>query len=283
MSPTMSTPLRAVLDDWLARVDFPAHLAADPLRFPRRFTVPQDQEIVAMFASTLAYGRADLIGRALEEVCTRVGDAPAAAAMRDTPAQAHERFDGFVYRLARGVDLTRLWLGLGALLREFGSLGAAIGAGDVPDAPDLRPALCAFRGALMSATSDFENTRGYLHLLPDAAKGSASKRWCMLLRWMVRGPDDVDLGLWAELGSRRLTMPLDTHVHRIGRYLGLTSRRSADWKTASQITDALRALAPDDPLRYDFAIAHLGISGACPTRRVPSICVDCPIQSVCTL
>ncbi len=275
--------LKQQLDQWLEQVDLAAHLTADPLRFPRQYDAPLDQEVVALFASVLAYGRADLIGRALTDVCLRVGTSPAAAAMADSKTVALRRFDGFVYRLSRGVDLSRLWLGVGAVLRAHGSLGAAFAAGDPVDAPDLRPALSAFRWLLINATPDFEERRGFLHLLPDAAKGSAAKRWCMFLRWMVRGPDGVDLGLWTDRGAHRLTMPLDTHVHRIGRYLGLTQRKSADWKTATQITDALRVLAPKDPLRYDFAIAHLGISGACPKRRVAAICVDCPIQAVCTL
>jgi uncharacterized protein (TIGR02757 family) len=100
---------------------------------------------------------------------------------------------------------------------------------------------------------------------------------------MVRGSDAVDLGLWKALGTHRLTMPLDTHVHRISRYLGLTDRSQADWRTATQITTALRRFDPVDPLRYDFALAHLGISGACPTRRVPEICRTCPIEPICTL
>ena len=105
----------------------------------------------------------------------------------------------------------------------------------------------------------------------------------MLLRWMVRGPDTVDFGDWAALGTERLTIPLDTHVHRIGRYLGLTKRRSPDWKTAQEITGVLRTFDAKDPLRYDFALAHLGISGRCPTYRVPDICSSCRLNAVCQL
>jgi uncharacterized protein (TIGR02757 family) len=105
----------------------------------------------------------------------------------------------------------------------------------------------------------------------------------MWLRWMVRGPDAIDLGFWSEVGPARLTVPLDTHVHRLGRYLGLTGRRQADWRTAAEITAALRALDPADPLRYDFALAHMGISGQCPTRRVEAVCAACPIRGVCRL
>ncbi|MCZ7582163.1 MAG: DUF2400 domain-containing protein [Deltaproteobacteria bacterium] len=68
-------------------------------------------------------------------------------------------------------------------------------------------------------------------------------------------------GLWPEIGAHRLVMPLDTHVARIGRALGLLKRKSNDWKAALEVTASLRAIAPDDPVRYDFAITHVGITG----------------------
>ena len=105
----------------------------------------------------------------------------------------------------------------------------------------------------------------------------------MLMRWMVRGPDEIDLGDWSELGTQRLVIPLDTHVHRISQNLGLTKRVTADWKTTAEITHRLRALDPMDPTRFDFALAHLGISGSCPSKRVSEICTRCPINTICTL
>ncbi len=276
-------PLRAELERFLTEVDFEAHRAADPVRFPRRFSDPLDQEVVALFSACLAYGRASLIGRAMEEVVGRMGSRPADAARADTLDAAHERFAGFVYRMTRGEDLARLWLGAGALLRAHGSLGAAFAAGVAPEDPDLRRGLAAFRDGLDAPTAHLPARRGFRHLVPDARAQSPCKRLNLLLRWMVRGPDGTDLGLWPKLGAQRLVVPLDTHVHRIGRHLGFTARRQADWKTAAEVTAALRALDPADPLRYDFALAHMGISGACPTRRVEEVCAGCPIRSVCRL
>lgn len=282
-SPTRVEPLRHELERLLAGFDFAARRERDPVRFVHRFPDPADREVVALFAALLAYGRADLIGRALEDVVARIGPRPARAAESDDEAAALARFAGFTYRLTRGPDLARLWLGAGAARREHGSLGAAFRKGDDPSAADLRPALAAFRDLLVAPTSGHPHRRAFEHFFPDPRRGSACKRLCMLLRWMVRGPDGIDLGLWRDLDPRRLTIPLDTHVHRLGRYLGLTARAQSDWRTAAEITAALRALDPDDPLRYDFALAHLGISGRCPTRRVESICRTCPIRPVCRL
>ena len=100
---------------------------------------------------------------------------------------------------------------------------------------------------------------------------------------MVRGPDAIDFGAWRGLGPHRLLIPVDTHIHRIARYLGLTERRQADARTAVEITTALRRLDPVDPVRFDFALAHMGISGRCPAHPVAEICATCPIERVCRL
>jgi uncharacterized protein (TIGR02757 family) len=124
-------------------------------------------------------------------------------------------------------------------------------------------------------------TRGLRHLLPDAAGPGAAKRWNLYLRWMVRGPDGVDLGAWRGVPRAALVIPLDTHVMRVSRCLGLTRRADASWRTAEEITASLRRVDPDDPVRFDFALCHLGMSGACPARRRTAACAACPLAGAC--
>ena len=264
----------APIDEWLK---------TDPIQFPKRYQEPQAIETVAIYAALLAYGRVNLIERALEQVTERMGQDVLKNLLNDTPKQARQRFSGFVYRLTRGEDLARVWIGLGELFRQYDNIGNALIHWDDQSNPDLRPVLCRFRQEILDATPEFESRKGFKHFLPDPLGGSAIKRYCMLMRWMVRGPDRIDFGIWQELGTHRLVLPLDTHVHRISRNLGLSKRTNADWKTATEITQNLKQLDPIDPTRFDFAIAHLGISGSCPTRRVESICSGCPINKVCTL
>ncbi|MBW2545477.1 MAG: TIGR02757 family protein, partial [Deltaproteobacteria bacterium] len=94
--------------------------------------------------------------------------------------------------------------------------------------------------------------------VPLPAKGSACKRLNLFLRWMVRR-DDVDPGGWDDIPPSKLVIPLDTHMHRICLAFGFTKRKQADMKTALEITDSFRAIVPDDPVRYDFALTRLGI------------------------
>ena len=98
---------------------------------------------------------------------------------------------------------------------------------------------------------------------------------------MVRGPDGVDFGLWRDVPAAALVVPLDTHVHRIGRFIGLTRRKDLSWKTAEDLTRRLRLLDPADPVRYDFALSHLGISGTCAARKDARRCAGCPLKPIC--
>jgi hypothetical protein len=98
---------------------------------------------------------------------------------------------------------------------------------------------------------------------------------------MVRGPDAVDLGIWKGVPRSTLIIPLDTHVARIARCLGLTDRQDMSWRTAEEITRNLRVLDPEDPVRYDFALCHLGMSGACPPRPEAGKCACCALGTVC--
>jgi uncharacterized protein (TIGR02757 family) len=75
---------------------------------------------------------------------------------------------------------------------------------------------------------------------------------------MVRR-DSVDPGGWDRISPEQLIIPLDVHMHRICLALGLTARRQADLKTALEITQSFRAYAPDDPVKYDFALTRIGI------------------------
>ena len=95
--------------------------------------------------------------------------------------------------------------------------------------------------------------------IPDYSKGSACKRLCIFLRWMVRQDSSVDIGLWRKLKADDLIIPLDTHVHRMALELGLTNRKQADMRTALEITKAMKEIFPNDPARGDFALFGYGI------------------------
>ncbi|HEX6211966.1 MAG TPA: DUF2400 family protein, partial [Methylomirabilota bacterium] len=109
--------------------------------------------------------------------------------------------------------------------------------------------------------------------------GSACKRLNLFLRWMVRR-DAVDFGLWTRVSPARLIVPLDVHVVRLGRCLRLTRLTTPGWRMAADITAALRAVDPGDPVRFDFSLCHAGMEGRCGFGRRQGD-AECPLRGLC--
>ncbi|MBL8922884.1 MAG: TIGR02757 family protein [Myxococcaceae bacterium] len=259
-------------------------MAADPVEFPHRFEDPRDVEVVALLSAALAYGRASLFKPKIEQVLARLGPAPAVRLKELTVKALPRLLDGFVYRFNLPADVGVLLMGMGACLRRRGTLEDVF-LDARATAGDWRGALSGFARRVREAGDEraivkaLGPVRGLDHLLP--LGGGAAKRLSLYLRWMVRGPDEIDFGVWGRVSPADLVIPLDTHVARLSTWLGLTSRATHGWAMADEITASLRALDAADPVRYDFVLCHLGMSGACPVRPEKANCRRCPLVSEC--
>ena len=158
-------------------------------------------------------------------------------------------------------------------------------AGDADPAGPIGPPLERFARAFWEA--DVRDlfprgrlSRGYRHLFPLPSAGGPCKRLHLFLRWMVRR-EAPDLGLWTTLSPARLLMPVDTHIENMSRAIGLTQRRSRNWKMAEEITARLALVDPADPVKYDFALCHKRMSGDCRDRRDAVVCAPCGLRVVC--
>ncbi len=265
-----------------ARNDRLAAVARDPVRFAHRYADPLDQEIAALIAAVYASGRVTLFGAVLERLFaafdTRGGPAAFVTGYRADRDRAV--LACAAYRFYKPSDLALLVQGLQQTLAERPSLSTFFTEPNV--AEGLHAMVAALRVAAWSHVDPADPPRGFRHLLTSPRDGSACKRLNLFLRWMVRPADGVDLGLWTSLTPADLLIPLDVHVLRISRFLGLTRRTDASWRTAVEVTAGLRRLDPADPVRFDFALSHLGISGACRGARYPDPCRLCPLDPVCT-
>ncbi len=205
------------------------------------------------------------------------------------PARDGAPLRPLVHRWTRGDDFVALIWILRRFLDEHGSLERAFAPGLDPAAEDVGPALERFSAAARAVGTPgalfaggkrrAKKTPGVLYFFARPSTGSACKRLNLFLRWMVRR-DGVDPGGWTTVPARQLVVPLDTHTIRVGRCLRLTRRRTPGWKMAVDITRALREIDPIDPVRYDFALCHLSMMGACgfATRRGDA---DCPLKGLC--
>jgi len=254
-----------------------------------RYEDPADQEVAGLLVAMLAYGRASVVQAKAAEVLEALGPSPAQGVASRGRLR---RLEGFVYRFQRGADLRRFAEAIGRLRAEAPlhawatSHSAKDGERSEGAAPRRRGVIAM--GRLSSAIREQlggELSYGLRYMTPSPLEGGgAAKRLALYLRWMVRPADGFDLGTWAGAGGLRpkdLLMPLDTHVARLGRYLGLTRRATAGLAMAEDITQSLAELCPADPLRYDMALCHMGISGACPSRPEPAVCDGCGIRRVC--
>ena len=236
-------------------------LPPDPLEVVRRFDRPEDQEIAALIASSLAYGRAEKIVETVERLFVLMEEAPYAFVLHFNPQKQADRFRTFVYRFTRGEAIIDLILILQSVIKQFGSLEMLFLRGYSPLDPHIGPGLTHFVETLLDCGPSLSTKGGVGYLLPSPRTGSACKRLNLFLRWMVR-QDEIDLGLWRSVSPSRLIIPVDTHVARLSRLLGLTARRQADWRMAEEITTALRVLDPADPVKYDLSLCHLGMRQA---------------------
>lgn len=286
LTASRASRLREALDALVERTDVPSRIPHDPIAFPRRYGDPRDAEVAAVLAAFLAFGRVASFTAVLERLFAALDPSPAAFVRAFDPAARPAGLAGIGHRWTRPDDIAALLWILRVLLERHGSLGAFAASCQRPEDDDTGPLLERFVAEVRAIdTSPVYGrarwTRGLGHFFARPSAGSACKRLSLLLRWLVRPEDGLDLGLWRRVPPAKLVVPLDTHVLRIGRYLGLTRRRTGGWAAALDITRAFRRLSGADPLRYDFPLCHWGISGACPTGRDAAKCRACPLVGVC--
>ena len=250
--------IKAYLDGLVARFEQPAFIEDDPISIPHGFDDPDDRAVVGLYAALLAWGRRDVMLRKLRSLCERMKYRPARFVRDFDAARDAEALADFKHRTFQPEDALWLTKNLSAALQEYSTVEALFAHSLPEDAPHIGPAIQGFSETILGIDPATPQ-RLRKHLARPAA-GSACKRLCMYLRWMVR-PGPVDLELWTRLRPRQLVLPLDVHAGRTARALGFVERKSNNWKAALRLTEACRALCPGDPARYDFALFGLGVEG----------------------
>ncbi|NCO59128.1 MAG: TIGR02757 family protein [Deltaproteobacteria bacterium CG23_combo_of_CG06-09_8_20_14_all_51_20] len=252
-SPSELSAMRDELEGLYLLYNSPSLIHPDPLEFLGNYKDTKDREIAGIIASSLAYGRVAKILESVGSILSALGPSPYEFLMASSPEHINGLFRGFKHRFTTAEDMACLCAGMKRVIERFGSLEACFCEAISDRDEDVLPGM-SFLAERLSC--EFEG--GCNSLIPAPARGSACKRLNLFLRWMVRR-DAVDPGGWNSIAPSKLLVPLDTHMHRICRRIGLTDRNDASLATAREITRSFRQIAPDDPVRYDFSLTRLGI------------------------
>ena len=254
--------LREYLDTLVNRHERPAFIDDDPISIPHAFDDPRDQEVIGLYAALLAWGRRDVMLRKLEELCERMNHAPYRFVRTFNPDSRRDAaaLDDFVHRTFQPIDAIWLTTNLRAALDRHETVEGLFEAHRPDEAENAEGSAVATMLQGVSTTlltiNDETPERLRKHLARPEA-GSACKRLNMYLRWMVR-PGPVDLNLWSFLEPSELMLPVDVHVGRQARSLGLLTRKTNDWKAVRRLTALCRHFCASDPVRYDFAFFGVG-------------------------
>lgn len=244
--------IKAFLDESYLKYNTTSFIENDPISIPHRFSKKEDIEIAGFLTATIAWGnRKSIIYNALK-LMTWMDDSPHDFILGHSSRELR-RFETFVHRTFNGKDCKFFISSLRNIYLNHGGLEAAF-AGAA--APCLQHHIVHFRNLFLELR---HLQRTEKHVSNPLQKSSA-KRLCMYLRWMVRkDKKGVDFGIWNSISPASLCLPLDVHTGNVGRALGLLQRKQNDWQAVEEITAALRAFDPADPVKYDFALFGLGV------------------------
>jgi uncharacterized protein (TIGR02757 family) len=273
----------------LYRAYGPETADTDPIMFLGRYGRPEDVEVVGWVAAAFSYGRVETIQANVARILAALGPRPAPALdqIGDFSEFARDSLAGFRHRFHSALDAALLLFVISRARAESGSLRAFFEAQYREEDRDSGALLSRVVGKILRF--DYRPILGRRELppssparffFPDPSEGSACKRWNLYLRWMVRR-DRLDFGLWPAIPAGRLVIPTDTHIHLVARRLQLTRRKTADWRTAREITDRLTRFDPEDPVRYDYALCRIGILGVCQADLRRSRCGECVAVEAC--
>ena len=268
---------RILLEKLYARYNHRVCVPPDPLQFVYRYAERRDMEIAAFLASALAYGRVRQIERSLIQLFDRMDNAPYYFTSHfDSSARAKLR--SFKHRFTTGDDVADLLSLFRRVFDDHGSLESFFASGYCREDATILPALSRFCDFLCQMHGE-QVPAGLSYLLANPRRGSASKRLNLFLRWMVRH-DEVDPGLWKSIDPAKLVVPMDVHMGRLCRLLGLHDDRTISLSTALKVTRAFTRMNPADPVKYDFALSRIGILEDCHGQRRAE-CEFCELDNVC--
>jgi uncharacterized protein (TIGR02757 family) len=246
--------LKHYLDQKVDLYNKRSFIPSDPIFIPSQFSRKEDIEISAFFTALISWGRRDQIIKSANLLMSEMEYSPFEFVMGAVEKEI-KRLESFYYRTFNGDDLIFLLYALRKLYQKDGGL-ENIATKSFYESGNIKKVITSIRSSLLKTP---HLKRSEKHLAnPD--EGSAAKRINMFLRWMIRHDQSgVDFGIWKSIPKSALMCPLDVHSGKVARHLGILSRKQNDWKAVQELTEALRLLDKEDPVKYDFALFGIGV------------------------
>lgn len=248
--------LKNFLDFYVEKFNQPNFIDNDPISVPHSFTLPQDIEIMAFWTSMLAWGNRKSIIRSALRLAELMDGAPYEFIVHHKELD-RTRFIKFAHRTFNDTDAIYFIEFFQQYYLQHPSLEDAFARFLTPQDTDTAKAIAGFHKLFFDNAYAPGRTRKHI-ATPE--RKSTCKRMNMFLRWMVRNDGKgVDFGLWKKISPSQLLMPLDVHVDKVARHLGLIERKQTDWNTVLELSETMKVLDPVDPVKYDFALFGLGV------------------------
>jgi len=252
----MLSDIKAHLDFHAEKYNAPAFIESDPIAIPRRFSKLQDIEIMGFWTAMLAWGQRKTIIAKANELAALMDGAPHDFILNHRP-EDRKRLLNFKHRTFQATDTIYFLEFLQYYYQTHASLETAFAKHLTPEDLTTEQALIGFHDTFFSLPDAPARTAKHI---ATPARRSSCKRLNMFLRWMVRNDArGVDFGLWSQIRASQLVIPLDVHVERIARRMGLLTRPQTDWQAALELTENLRRFDSQDPVKYDFALFGIGV------------------------
>lgn len=238
------------LDKLVEKYETPSFIKDDPVQFTHRFSSKKDAELAGFIASVIAYGSRKQFIQKLDFLFNNIA--------QNEPLNFITNFEpkiigDFNYRFGKPYDFINIFCALKNLYNSSKGLEELFEYGYKQN--KMFETVVDY----FYSQADKNAKQGFYHMIPNPHNGGAMKRMCMFMRWMVRkGP--VDIGIWNFISPSELYIPLDVHVGRISREMGLLKRNANDFKSVIELTEKLKEFCPQDPIKYDFAMFGYGVN-----------------------
>ena len=246
--------LHQLLEEKVKQYNQPGFIMSDPVQVPRQFLKKENIEIAGFLAATIAWGQRPVIIRNAQWLMQGMDNNPYEFLLNTTDAD-WLHLAGFKHRTFNSADLFFFLKSLQNIYKNHGGLEQVFTKGYQSNRT-VFSALTHFRRIFFEVDSP-QRTQKHIS---DVSKNSSAKRLNMFLRWMVRNDHaGVDFGLWKNIPSSALMLPLDVHTGNVSHRLGLLQRTQNDWKAVVEVTSRLTEFDPTDPVKYDFALFGMGV------------------------